>query len=264
MNLPQLIVFFFFLALIGATIWSLLLPPVKTSIYFHRVPELQQLTSHKYKQAFYLMKSHFLESFKNKYVLKWSIWWALATCGFVQVQTYMQPLWYEIQDGTDYTAYNGATEAGLTILGFLGALTAGVLKVDFKQIGELVLAVCSIIAGAVLLVSSQTTIVVVSYICYVVFGGIYYFMITIASSEISQRIQDDSYGLVFGINTFIALVFQSIMASVVVTSKVGFGLTPRNQHLVYGLYHLCIAFLFILIGLGSWISSKRDIRKTYG
>lgn len=209
------------------------------------------------------MKSHFIESFKNRYVLKWSIWWALATCGFIQVQSYMQPLWYEIQSGTDYTAYNGATEAGLTLIGFLGALVAGVWRIDWKHIGELVLAVCSIVAGSVLLISSQTNYILVSYICYVVFGGIYYFMITIASSEISLRIQDDSYGLVFGINTFLALVLQSILTLVVVTSNVGFGLTPRNQHLVYGLYHLLIAFIFILIGLGSWLCSKKDIRKTY-
>lgn len=210
------------------------------------------------------MKSHFLESFKNKYVLKWSIWWALATCGFVQVQIYMQPLWAEIQQGTDYTAYNGATEAALTLIGFLGALVAGVLKIEWKHIGELVLAVCSIIEGSALLISSQTNYVVVSYICYVILGGIYYFMITIASSEISVRIHEDSYGLVFGINTFLALVLQSIMTLVVVTSNIGFGLTPRNQHLVYGLYHLFIAFVFILIGLGTWIASKKDIKKTYG
>lgn len=248
--------------MIGATLWSFFLPSVKVSIYFHRVPELQQLTSHKYKQAFYLMKSHFIESFKNRYVLKWSIWWSLATCGFIQAQTYMQPLWFEIQHGTDYMAYNGAIEAVLTLIGFLGALLAGVLKINWKHIGELVLAVCSIVAGSMLLISSQTEYIFVCYICYIVFGGIYYFMITIASSEISQRIQDDSYGLVFGLNTFFALVFQSIMTLVVVTN-VGFGLTPRHQYLVYGLYHLSIAFLFILIGLGSWMSSKRDITKNY-
>lgn len=210
------------------------------------------------------MKSHFIESFKNKHVLKWSIWWALATCGFIQVQVYMQPLWVEIQHGTEYTAYNGATEAALTLIGFLGALLAGVLKIDWKHIGELVLAVCSIVEGSMMLISSQTDYIVVSYVCYVVFGGIYYFMITIASSEISQRIQDDSYGLVFGINTFIALLCQSVMTLLVVTSNVGFGLTPRNQYLVYGLYHLLVAFIFIVIGLVAWLNSKRDIMKTYG
>lgn len=209
------------------------------------------------------MKSHFIDSFKNRYVLKWSIWWSLATCGFIQAQTYMQPLWFEIQQDSEYVAYNGATEAVLTLVGFLGALLAGVLQINWKHIGELVLAVCSIIAGSMLLISSQTEYILVCYICYVVFGGIYYFMITMASSEISQRIQDDSYGLVFGLNTFLALAFQSIMTMVVVTSSIGFGLSPRNQYLVYGLYHLFIAFLFILIGLGSWLSSKRDITKSY-
>ena len=33
-------------------------------------------------------------------------------------------------------------------------------------------------------------------------------MITVASFEIASNISQDSYGLVFGINTFLALAFQ--------------------------------------------------------
>lgn len=224
---------------------------------------MQQLKTETYKRAFTLMKSHFIESFTNKHVLKWSIWWALATGGFIQVQTYMQPLWAVIlRDEDDYTAYNGATEAALTLVGFAGALLAGILKVDWKHIGELVLAICSIIAGSMMLVTSQTNLIIVSYVCYVVFGGVYYFMITIASSEISQHIKEDSYGLVFGFNTFIALILQTIITIIVVTDS-GFGLTPRNQYLVYGLYQMFIAFIYILIGLIHWFRSRQDINRTY-
>lgn len=196
--------------------------------------------------------------------MKWSIWWALVTCGFYQVQTYIQPLWFEIQNGTDYTAYNGATKAAFLLMAFLGALVADALKIDWKLLGELALAICSIFASAALLISSQTDSILVSYICYIVFGGIYCFIITIASSEILRRIPHDSYGLVFSINSILALIFQSIMTTIVTTYNVGFALTPRDQHLVYGFYHLFIAFVFILIGLGSWFTSKRDIKKTYG
>lgn len=176
----------------------------------------------------------------------------------------MQPLWAVIQTDADQTIYNGATEAVLTLLGFGGALLAGIMHVDWKHIGELVLAVGSILAGSMMLISSQTELIFVSYVCYVVFGAVYHFMITIVSSEIAQHIKEDSYGLVFGFNTLVALGLQSIMTVVVVSRAGGFALGPRNQFLVYGLYFMFIAFVYIFIGLVYWVRSRRDVKKSYG
>lgn len=202
------------------------------------------------------MRSHFTDSFTNHHVLKWSIWWALATCGFIQVQTYMQPLWAAIQANTNQVLFNGATEAVLTLLGFAGALLAGVLNVDWKRSGEMVLALCSIVAGSLILLTSQTDSIYVSYACYVLFGAIYHFMITIASSEVAQHIREDSYGLIFGLNTLIALVLQSVLTVIVVTNNMGFALAPREQYLVYGIYHVVIAVFYTVMGLISRFRSK--------
>ncbi|RZC35229.1 thiamine transporter 2-like [Asbolus verrucosus] len=253
-----------FSAMLVATIWSLFLPSVKKTIYFHRGIEYEERYSRKFLNAFVLMKKHFLDSFSNWYVLKWSLWWALSTCGFIQVQTYMQVLWNQIQDDPNIPIYNGAVESVLTVLGFMGTLFAGVLKVEWKVKGELTLTICSLMAGFILLFTSQTKYVILSYICYIAFGGVYHFMITIASSEIAKCISDDSYGLVFGINTFVALAFQAILTAVVVTKGVGFALPPRDQYFVYGIYHIAISVMYIGIGLGSWLSSKRDYRKADG
>lgn len=209
------------------------------------------------------MQRHTVSFATNKYVVKWSIWWALATCGFIQVQVYMQPLWTEIGSNTNQKIYNGAVEAALTLLGFLGALLGGVFKTDWKHKGELVLSICSILCGALLIISSQAKIVVISYICYVIFGGLYHFMITIASSEIAKFIDEDSYGLVFGFNTLLALILQSLLTLTFVTGDIGFAFTPRNQYLTYGIYHFCIATIFILIGLIAWFQSSKDLKKTY-
>ena len=43
-------------------------------------------------------------------------------------------------------------------------------------------------------------------------------MITVASFEIASNISQDSYGLVFGINTFLALAFQ-VFKSVQILKK---------------------------------------------
>ena len=44
----------------------------------------------------------------------------------------------------------------------------------------------------------------------------------------AKAIPRDSYGLVFGINTFMALALQTILTTVV-ASKAGFALSPRPQ-----------------------------------
>lgn len=173
--------------MIAATIWSFILPSVQKSVYFHRQIGYEERFTRQTIGALKLMRTHFVQSFKNMYVLKWSLWWALSTCGFIQVQCYMQVLWHEIQDNPNMPRYNGAVESILTVLGFMGALLAGILKINWKVNGELSLTICSLMSGFILLYNSRTKYVVLSYICYVVFGGLYHFMITVASAEIAKK-----------------------------------------------------------------------------
>ncbi|KAG5899298.1 hypothetical protein JTB14_029252 [Gonioctena quinquepunctata] len=248
--------------MIAATLWSIGLPSVKKSIYFHQEGANNQPLSTRIGDAFSLMGNHLKNSFTNTYVLKWSLWYALSTCGFIQVQTYMQPLWSVIVNDPTEPIYNGAVEAVLTICGFLGALLAGVFKADWTVKGELTLTVCSLLQGFILLFTSRTDHVVLSYICYVAFGVLYHFMITVTSSEIAKHIRDESFGLVFGMNTTVALTFQAILTAVVVTKSVGFALGPRDQYFVYGWFHVCIAVGYVVIGLIVWTKRSKDYRKT--
>jgi hypothetical protein len=48
------------------------------------------------------------------------------------------------------------------------------------------------------------------------------------SFEVARHICDDSYGLVFGFNTFLALLFQSIL-TLIVADDAGLALDPRTQ-----------------------------------
>lgn len=248
--------------MIAATIWGLFLPSVKKSIYFHREEILSLPFCVKVRRAFVLMGVHFINSFSNLYVLKWSLWFALSTCGYIQAQTYMQPLWTAIVDDPDKPIYNGAVEALLTVLGFLGALLAGVMKADWKTKGELTLTICSLLQGFILLYSSRTKYIIISYICYIAFGGLYHFMVTIASSEIAKHIKDESYGLVFGVNTFVAVAFQSLLTAIVVRGGIGFALSPRDQYFVYGCFHVTVAILYIVIGFVTWHTNRWYYRRS--
>lgn len=59
----------------------------------------------------------FLQCYRCRPLLAWSLWWALATCGYFQVINYVQVLWENIRPSHDYEIYNGYVETLSTLLG---------------------------------------------------------------------------------------------------------------------------------------------------
>ena len=58
----------------------------------------------------------------------------------------------------------------------------------------------------------------------------------IFSSEVAKGLKQESYGLVFGINTFLALLFQTIL-TLIVADEVGLALNQHDQVLINRLLH---------------------------
>jgi hypothetical protein len=73
------------------------------------------------------------------------------------------------------------------------------------------------------------------------------------SSEVAQGISDDSHGLIFGLNRFIALILQSSL-TFIVTDESGFALEERSQFVVYGIY---FGTLGIIFGIASYFAFRR-------
>ena len=84
-----------------ASILSFLLPPITNTLYFHTgereaehgsegetaVAESKGSSwSERSRRAFLLVRGDFVRSFSDLYILKWSVWWALAMCGNFQVK----------------------------------------------------------------------------------------------------------------------------------------------------------------------------------
>lgn len=190
-----------------------------------------------------LLWQHFYESYSDPVIVQWSLWWALAMCGFTQVQMYIQFLWQTINPDHE-NVYNGAVEAVLTLLGALGAIGAGyITSRRFAAMNLWVLTVCSAVQGGFLLWSTLADTVWTSYVAYVIFGMLTHFMVTTASVNVAKRLSDDSFGLVFGINTLAALVFQSVLTLVVI-SESGLALGARDQFVVYSGYFVVLAFVY--------------------
>lgn len=65
----------------------------------------------------HLLWEDFTTAFSDSYTLKWSLWWAFATCGFFQVVNYIQPLWETLAPLESELVYNGGVEAVHALLG---------------------------------------------------------------------------------------------------------------------------------------------------
>lgn len=210
-----------------------------------RSSSTENLTKPKFSwiRARSLMWKHFLDAYSNRTVLLWSIWWSLAMGGFLQIQSYVQILWIEIDVES---RLNGGVEASLTLLGAISCLVAGYIPSDvFRKYDMWILMACSLLEGVLVIVSSMTSSIYVAYLMYILFGSVYMFMITLASATVAVNLAEDSFALIFGINTLWALVIQTIL-TVVLVSDSGLGLSPRRQFLVFGSYFIGLACIYLV------------------
>jgi solute carrier family 19 (thiamine transporter), member 2/3 len=257
----------FFAAQAVSLIVAISLPSVGISLYFYAIPEKSDGSSDSndskesetrpklsLTRAYNLLWKHFLESYSNPKIVQWSFWWALAMAGFLMVQIYVQLLWQEI-DQSDGVLLNAGVEAALTLFGAIAAFLAGFLtSKTFKKFDLWVLTLCSLLQGVFIIVSSQTTSIWVAYAMYILFGVLYSFMITIASASVAEQLADDSFALIFGINTLLALIFQTTLTIVVIQ---WLGLGKRDQFLVYGFYFVGLSAVYFVFSLVQLLLCRR-------
>ncbi|KAH8377162.1 hypothetical protein KR093_003734 [Drosophila rubida] len=245
---------------------SILLPNVPRSLYFYSADSKKQVQGTDEPPKFSLSNAgrllwyHLVSSYTNPVVLMWSVWWSLAICAQVQVITYIQFLWKH-QAPNNESEFNGGTEAVATLLGAVGAVLAGLLKSNnHRQRYMLINNICGLFLGALLLMAALCNNVWVSYVAYILFCSVFYFIVTVAAAIVAENLVDDSFGLVFGINTLVALILQTILTLIVVTDT-GFGLPPTDQYIVYGSYFLIMSavYLVVVLFLKIFPSKSQDV-----
>ncbi|XP_077370559.1 thiamine transporter 1 [Festucalex cinctus] len=195
-----------------------------------------------------MLLADFLHCYRRGPLLAWSLWWALATCGYFQVLNYAQALWENIRPSSEYDIYNGYVETLSTLLGAVAALLVGHLPVRWTVWGELALWALSLLMAACVLVMVTLESIWLCYGSYVLFRATYMLLITVATYQIASSLDMQRYALVFGVNTFVALLLQSLLTLVVVDSA-GLGLDIFTQFYVYGGYFAVISGVFLFAGL---------------
>ncbi|XP_032361813.1 thiamine transporter 1 [Etheostoma spectabile] len=205
----------------------------------------------------------FVQCYRYQPLLAWSLWWALATCGYFQVINYAQALWENVRPSHDYEIYNGYVETLSTVLGALAALLVGYLPVCWALWGELALCALSLLMAVCVFVMDTLRNIWLCYSSYILFRATYMLLITVATYQIAASLNMHRYALVFGVNTFMSLLLQSLLTLVVVDSA-GLGLDVFTQYLIYGGYFAVISMVFLFAGLCKLAYRRRSKQEEEG
>ncbi|XP_030633842.1 thiamine transporter 2 [Chanos chanos] len=206
--------------------------------------------------ALVMLWKDFRQCYSSRELLYWSVWWALATCGYNQTVNYVQALWEHVEPSSNFTIYNGGVEAVSNLFGAATAYGIGFTTVDWSYWGELALGGFSGLGGGALYLMVFIGNIWVCYAGYVIFKCLYMLLITIAMFQIAAGLSMKRYALVFGANTFCALVIQTILTFIVVDSR-GLGLDIVTQFIIYGTYFSGMALVFFLRGLYTILNVRR-------
>ena len=154
--------------------------------------------------------------------------------------------------------WNGAVEATAFILGASSVFIVGKMK-DFKweKHGDTVIFIVTALGGSALVIIGNTDKILVAYTGYILFRMSYNMMMTAASFEIAKNLKENSYGLVFGINTWLGLGIQTILMFTVADSA-GLNLSLRAQFFVYGGYYMITGLLF----MAQYIATNTPVKCT--
>ncbi|XP_047211678.1 thiamine transporter 1 isoform X2 [Girardinichthys multiradiatus] len=199
-------------------------------------------------QVLRMLFDDFVQCYRCRPLLAWSVWWALATCGYFHIINYAQVLWEDIHLSKDNEIYNGYVETLSTLLGALAVLLVGCLPVSWARWGELVLWILSLLMAVCVFIMTLQKNIWMCYSSYVVFRAVYMLLITVATYQIAANLSMQRYALVFGVNTFGALLLWTLITVVVVDSS-GLGLNVFTQFRIYGYYFAVISVIFLLAGL---------------
>ncbi|XP_072539872.1 thiamine transporter 1 [Salminus brasiliensis] len=201
----------------------------------------------RFREVLKILWADFMQCYSSHTLLAWSVWWALSTCGYFQVVNYVQALWEKILPSKDhgFEIYNGYVETLSTLLGALAAFGVGFVKVSWAVWGELALCIFSVVIAVAVYLMDTVRNIWVCYTSYVLFRATYMLLITIATYQIAANLNMRRYALVFGVNTFVALLLQTLL-TVIVVDNAGLGLDIFPQFLIYGSYFAAIAVVFFI------------------
>ncbi|XP_025202094.1 thiamine transporter 2-like [Melanaphis sacchari] len=270
------------LGMVLTTIWSLIMPPVKFSLYFYKekesaldlfvndskniiqtkINESTIINLHKknIKKYFIKMKcseviqklwDDFHVAYTDANVFKWSVWWSLSLSGYVLVSHYIQLHWEEIEAHGERNSLNGAVESLTTLLSAAAIYAFGRVNGEWEKYGDILMALVAMGLGIMLYFLSLTKSLTKSYAYYIIFSCAYQIMATISSSEVAKFLKRNCYALIFGFNKLIAYILIIIFTVIIIEDKLFYS-DIHQQFLIYSVYFMFLGCLFSLMAFISF------------
>lgn len=180
-------------------IFTLLLPKASGNVFGTRVDEEPNVEERQngvfasWKRTMSAMFHDFVLCYSDKKLLRWSLWWAFATCGEFQVENYAQNLWDIIYPSHNHKIYNGGVTAISHLTGSSVAIALAYVRINWSLFGELCLGVVSVADAFFLFLSAQTSSIWMAYLLYILFRTAYTFLITIARYVVMSGFIDNLF-----------------------------------------------------------------------
>ncbi|CDW56342.1 Thiamine transport protein 1 [Trichuris trichiura] len=197
---------------------------------------LKKLFSNGLLNAYLNLCKRFKNCYNSVFLAKWSMFWALSTCGHLQVSNFVQNLWSTIGEESGMSvAYNGVTEAinalmgALRVSGAAGAFIVQYIHLNWYLVGDSYLFIVLTLQAALLVVVSRTSSLLIAYILHVFFSFLYQTSATVSTFLIARETPAKHHGLIFGANAFISLCLQTVLTLIVADSN-GLALPVKAQY----------------------------------
>ncbi|KAL3070037.1 hypothetical protein niasHT_033547 [Heterodera trifolii] len=189
------------------------------------------------------IKTKFLAPYQNRVVFHWSLYSIVITAMVYQVQNYIQNLW-DFHRKADEREWNGFVESINTLLNTLVVFLAQFVSLKWAEYRSVVVCCVSTMSMAWLLYAMvHFDSLFADYILYIVLYMFYNMLNAISSNLIATHLSPNgAYGLVFGINSFVALLLQSVVTLLIVDVNGAFALSLEAQFVTYSICMLASSF----------------------
>ncbi|CAI9729233.1 folate transporter 1-like isoform X1 [Octopus vulgaris] len=213
----------------------------------------------RFKAGLRQMWNDFQKAYKNQRNLMWSFWWVVVVCGKTHIGNYIQSLYEDIvPNPMSDMSYNAAIDAAALATCAASSFGVGFLKIEWNSYENVLLFSVNVIISCLMIVMALATKIWLAYMCYIIIRISYHTVLTIATYQIATFLDTQSYALVFGFNTFLALVLETTL-TIIVVDKRGLNLDIRTQFIVYGGYFGVLALPFLARMLYCFFVKRRSM-----
>lgn len=184
----------------------------------------------------------------------WTAWWIVGMSVTNLVEGYAPS---RFEDVNPAMSYNGIVEAIGRGSSALACLVPAMMESKLQgALGKVITALFSVLSAGACFMLAFSNNIWVCYSGYILFLCFIYFLITFASAEIMKSMETKNFGLIYGMNLFLALVLQTVL-QVLILDKV-LAITVATKFVVLGGFLVLMFFLFGFISLNEWRRSEGD------